>query len=110
MPSSESTATTEGRIPSPGCEPAERTWTRPPARYRVRAAAIWDRPELWTHTYSTSGTGFGMNPRDWARAVSRLRANFSASDAKWVETVAVLARAGYEIARASCRERVCKSG
>ena len=57
------------------------------------AAAIWDRPEFWTHTYRTSGTDLAMNPRDCARATSRSRENFSANVGRWRVTVAVRANA-----------------
>ena len=50
LPASASTSITPGRIPAPGCDPAERTWTRSPARCRVIAAAICERPEFCTQT------------------------------------------------------------
>src|SRR5690606_21471180 len=42
---------------SPGIEPAERTSTRSPARWRRNPAAIWERPALWTQTKSTDASG-----------------------------------------------------
>src|SRR5213593_1861191 len=54
-PISAMAATTEGLISAAGAVPAERTRTRPPARWSSRAAAIWLRPALWTQTNRTSG-------------------------------------------------------
>ena len=50
MPSSAMAATAEGLTWSAGSEPAESTSTAPPDRWRVYAAAIWERPALWMHT------------------------------------------------------------
>ena len=38
----------------------ERTWTRRAERCSVIAAAIWERPALWTHTKTISGTVLAM--------------------------------------------------
>ena len=43
-------STAAGLIRSPGALPAERTSMSPPERTRVYAAAIWERPALWTQT------------------------------------------------------------
>ena len=55
MPSSAIASTTAGLISSAGAVPAERTTTRSPAWWASRAAAICERPALWTQTNSTSG-------------------------------------------------------
>src|ERR1022692_610769 len=49
-------STTAGLRLSAGSEPAERTRTAPSARWFSSAAAICDRPALWTQTNRTSGT------------------------------------------------------
>src|SRR5665811_592875 len=46
---------TRGWIARVGCEPAERTWTLPADRCLANAAAIWERPALWTQTNRISG-------------------------------------------------------
>ena len=48
-------STTAGLMSSAGAVPAERTTTRSPAWWASRAAAIWERPALWTQTNRTSG-------------------------------------------------------
>ena len=55
MPTSRIASTTAGLTVSAGADPAERTSTRSPARWDSHAAAIWDRPALWTQTKSTEG-------------------------------------------------------
>ena len=55
MPTSAMASTAAGLTWSPGSEPAERTSTRSPARWVSQAAAIWERPALWTQTNSTDG-------------------------------------------------------
>ena len=55
-PISSIAARTRGLARSAGSLPAERTVTRPAARWSRRAAAIWLRPALWTHTKRTSVT------------------------------------------------------
>jgi hypothetical protein len=50
IPSSSIASRTAGLIWAAGSEPAERTSTAPPDRWCVYAAAIWDRPALWTQT------------------------------------------------------------
>ena len=44
---------------------------------RARAAAIWERPALCTHTNSSSGTALAACPAAWAAARSWSRANRS---------------------------------
>src|ERR1700683_5279878 len=56
MPTSAMAWTTAGFSSLAGWEPAEVTRTRPAASRFSSAAAIWDRPALWVHTNSTSGT------------------------------------------------------
>src|SRR5689334_13276816 len=56
MPTSAIASTTAGLIESAGAVPAERTTTRPRAWRSSKAAAIWERPALWTQTKRTSGT------------------------------------------------------
>ncbi len=70
MPTSAMAATAAGLTAAPGWEPAERTSTRSPARWVSQAAAIWERPALWTQTNSTDGlsdTGsrFSLLGRGW---------------------------------------------
>jgi hypothetical protein len=48
-------STAEGLIFSAGWDPAERTSTAPFDRDVRNAAAIWDRPALWTQTKRTEG-------------------------------------------------------
>ena len=48
-------ASAEGFTASAGAEPADRTSTWPPDKWVRNAAAIWDRPALWTQTKSTDG-------------------------------------------------------
>src|SRR5580658_2846661 len=60
IPFSAIAATTAGFNDSPGAVPAEWTMTRPPPRRRVKPAAIWDRPALWTQRYRTSGFRYGV--------------------------------------------------
>ena len=55
MPISAMASTTAGLMVSAGAVPAERTTTRSPAWWASSAAAIWERPALWTQTNSTSG-------------------------------------------------------
>src|SRR3954454_23630026 len=52
--------TTAGLMVSAGAVPAERTMTRPVAWWSRRAAAIWERPALWTQTNSTSAMWSGI--------------------------------------------------
>src|ERR1700742_1749188 len=61
-PSSSIAATTAGLMVSAGADPAERTVTRPAAWWSSRAAAICERPALWTHTNSTSGRSDTRTP------------------------------------------------
>src|SRR5699024_4184770 len=49
------TSATAGMSWSAACEPAERTRTRPCARWSRSTAAICERPALWTQTNSASG-------------------------------------------------------
>ncbi|GAB2481130.1 hypothetical protein GCM10026982_01220 [Nocardiopsis aegyptia] len=68
MPTSSMAATTAGLTESAGAEPAERTSTRSPARCRSQAAAIWERPALWTQTNSTEGRSvMGVPPSSRVR-------------------------------------------
>ena len=53
-----------------GADPAERTCTRPAERCAASAAAIWERPALWTQTKSSSGTVRAMRPSFFAAASS----------------------------------------
>src|SRR5436190_6192496 len=55
MPTSRMASTTAGLRASAGAEPAERTSTVSPARWRSQPAAIWERPALWTQTNRTVG-------------------------------------------------------
>ncbi len=55
MPTSRIASTAAGLTWSAGAEPAERTSTRSPARCDSHAAAIWERPALWTQTNRTEG-------------------------------------------------------
>nr|KEP23677.1 hypothetical protein DA06_05930 [Georgenia sp. SUBG003] len=55
MPTSAMASTADGLTCSAGAEPAERTSIAPPARWFSQAAAIWDRPALWTQTNRTLG-------------------------------------------------------
>ena len=55
MPTSRIASTATGLIWSAGSEPAERTSTLSPARWRSQPAAIWERPALWTQTNRTLG-------------------------------------------------------
>src|ERR1700735_989390 len=54
-PSSAIAVTTAGLRVSPGADPAEWTAMLAPARAASSAAAIWDRPALWTQRKRTSG-------------------------------------------------------
>jgi hypothetical protein len=54
-PISAMAATTAGLSWLAGSDPAEVTVTCPAAWWLSRAAAIWDRPALWTQTNRTSG-------------------------------------------------------
>src|SRR5664279_333643 len=78
------TWTTVGLTSPAGRDPAERTWTLFWPRRSSNAAAIWDRPEVWVQTKSTSGTGLAMRLVAWASAVSRSAANRSARIGRWV--------------------------
>jgi len=42
-----------GLTESAGADPADRTSTRSPPRWARKAAAIWERPALWTQTKRT---------------------------------------------------------
>src|SRR5690349_13159461 len=55
MPTSAIASTAAGLIVLPGAEPAERTSTVSPARWRSQPAAIWERPALCTQTNRTLG-------------------------------------------------------
>src|SRR6478752_8777110 len=55
MPSSAMASTAAGLTLSAGWEPAERTSMRPWPRVVRNAAAIWERPALWTQTNRTDG-------------------------------------------------------
>src|SRR5579875_2153363 len=55
IPTSAMAWTTVGWTASAGSVPPERASTRPAARRRRKAAAIWLRPALWTQTNSTVG-------------------------------------------------------
>ena len=48
-------STAAGLTLSAGAEPAERTSIRPSPRVVRNAAAIWERPALWTQTNRTEG-------------------------------------------------------
>ena len=61
MPTSAIASTAAGLTWSPGLEPAERTSTRSPARWVSQAAAIWERPALWTQTNRTDGFVAGLS-------------------------------------------------
>ncbi len=64
MPSSSIASTAVGLIWSAGMEPADRTSTAPPDRWRSQPAAIWERPALCTQTNSTLGRfGGGLGHR-----------------------------------------------
>ena len=78
-PSSVMASTTAGLICSPGSLPADRTWIRPSERSLTRPAAIWLRPELCTHTNSTSGCSLTIMPSACPSAFSRSRAKRCAS-------------------------------
>jgi hypothetical protein len=56
IPISAIAATTAGFTALTGSDPAEVTRTRPAAARASRAAAICDRPALWVHMNSTTGT------------------------------------------------------
>src|SRR4051812_6095489 len=60
MPISAMASTTAGLMSSAGADPAERTTMRSPAWWVRRAAAICERPALWTQTNRTSGRGSGI--------------------------------------------------
>lgn len=60
-----------GLISPVGLEPAERTCTFPGARWAAIAAAICERPALWTQTNKISGTVLAIAPEACAAAVSR---------------------------------------
>ena len=55
-PTSAIAAATAGFTRSAGSDPADVTRTAPPASLASSAAAICDRPALWVHMNSTSGT------------------------------------------------------
>jgi hypothetical protein len=55
MPTSFIASTTAGLTVSVGADPADRTATRSPPRWLRKAAAICERPALWTQTNSTDG-------------------------------------------------------
>src|SRR4051812_7963296 len=55
MPTSRIASTATGLIWLAGSDPADRTSTLSPARWRSQPAAIWDRPALWTQTNKTMG-------------------------------------------------------
>src|SRR6476469_10851781 len=55
MPSSAMASTAAGLTLSAGWEPADRTSIRPSPRVVRKAAAIWERPALWTQTDRTEG-------------------------------------------------------
>jgi hypothetical protein len=69
MPTSRIASTAAGLIVSAGADPAERTSTVSPARWRSQPAAIWERPALCTQTNRTLGLLIGGLP--WGRSVSR---------------------------------------
>ena len=73
-PISDIAATAFAWISPAGALPAERTWTRPAARWSSRAAAIWLRPAFCTHTNRTSGTSLAIVPSTWPSARRRSRA------------------------------------
>ena len=62
MPTSAIACTAAGLIWSAGCEPADRTSTAPSDRWVRNAAAIWDRPALWTQTNNTLGRDMDISP------------------------------------------------
>jgi hypothetical protein len=49
IPSSDIAVTTSGLMRSAGSLPADRTWTRPSAKWSSSAAAIWLRPPTLSH-------------------------------------------------------------
>src|SRR6478609_5948663 len=55
MPTSDRASTAAGFTFSAGCDPADRTSTAPCERLVRNAAAIWERPALWTQTNRTEG-------------------------------------------------------
>src|SRR5690625_1299948 len=55
MSTSRMASTTAGLSWSAGSDPAERTSMRPAAWWVRNAAAIWERPALWTQTNNTVG-------------------------------------------------------
>src|SRR5699024_4753251 len=57
MPTSFMAATAAGFTVSAGADPAERTSIWPAERWVRKAAAIWERPALWTQTKRTEGLG-----------------------------------------------------
>lgn len=64
MPHLAGAATAVGLIASPGTDPVERTRTFPIAWCSNRAAAIWERPELWTQTKRARGAMFPFEIQD----------------------------------------------
>src|SRR3954468_19080869 len=75
MPASAMAATAAGFTFSAGWDPAERTSMAPLERVVRKAAAIWERPALWTQTNKTEGlwlmrAPFGQ-PREWRKRRKR---------------------------------------
>src|SRR5689334_11928003 len=64
-PSSAIASTTAGLSWSAGCDPADRTTTRPAAWWSSSAAAICERPALWMQTNKTSGVVSDMGSAGW---------------------------------------------
>src|SRR5918994_2025520 len=70
MPTSDMACTASGLTWPAGSDPAERTSTAPEDRWDRNAAAIWDRPALWTQTNNT--LGFDMEPSTFLSDVVRM--------------------------------------
>src|SRR6478609_8648492 len=65
MPASAMASTAAGFTLSAGWDPAERTSIAPFDSVVRNAAAIWDRPALWTQTKRTEGFAVMRAPFGW---------------------------------------------
>jgi hypothetical protein len=82
MPRSAMAAIADGLIRPAGSEPPDQATAWSPAKWVKNPRAIWERPALWVHRNSTTGTPLSCLPSTLASARSRWRAKRSASSGR----------------------------
>src|SRR3954447_21655909 len=81
-------STAAGFTFSAGCDPADRTSTAPLDKDVRNAAAIWDRPALWTQTKRTEGLPAGSVLMDAPQLIGNYVRCNKCHDVAWVTLIA----------------------